>query len=316
MVQVTLEELHKRLAKENHLTWVFYRCKKRTDAEDKKCGGFLRRRNVAWTAFWSGRPAQDYDRIAHWNDKSQILYVGKRSELEPICVPQGENRPRWKIPLADVEVFDVIPKSEKPVSLGKVIPGVEIVNPQSYWSKSARAKFKQKSAVKKNSTTAPDLTLPQLKLFAASVKQLGLDEIASNELRKMVWCRTSAHHKFRKGLEHRWCEKCALTGLKNKAFLVASHIKPWADCRGSRDQADVHNGLLLSVPIDKLFDRGFLSFGNSGEVLLHKKGNRYMTDDDLLMFGLKRSKLPKVLGLGKESYPFLKYHRDKIFNRK
>ena len=68
MAKVTLNQIKARLAKEKHLVWVFYRCKNRTDAEDKKEGLFVIDGEIAWTGDWK-RPGIEYDRIAHWNDE-------------------------------------------------------------------------------------------------------------------------------------------------------------------------------------------------------------------------------------------------------
>jgi putative restriction endonuclease len=71
--------------------------------------------------------------------------------------------------------------------------------------------------------------------------------------------------KFRTNL----CEiekKCRLTGVHNKDFLIASHIKPW---RYSTDleKIDGNNGFLLSPHIDKLFDGGYISFTDEGNII-------------------------------------------------
>jgi putative restriction endonuclease len=61
--------------------------------------------------------------------------------------------------------------------------------------------------------------------------------------------------------------KCRVTGVTNKRHLRASHIKPW---RMSTDfeKLDGNNGLLLSPHIDHLFDQGFISFKDNGELIV------------------------------------------------
>lgn len=67
---------------------------------------------------------------------------------------------------------------------------------------------------------------------------------------------------FRQNVIKTWQqgEKCALTGLDIPAVLIASHIRPWRNCRGKEDRLDGCNGLLLSATIDKLFDKHLISF--------------------------------------------------------
>ncbi|WP_408734460.1 HNH endonuclease [Paraburkholderia bannensis] len=45
-------------------------------------------------------------------------------------------------------------------------------------------------------------------------------------------------------------------------LLVASHIKPWSRCESAEEGLDAANGLLLVPTLDKLFDRGFIAFGD------------------------------------------------------
>jgi HNH endonuclease len=52
-------------------------------------------------------------------------------------------------------------------------------------------------------------------------------------------------------------------------LLKASHIKPWRSCITSAERLDGHNGLPLLCPnVDHLFDRGYISFGDHGSVLV------------------------------------------------
>jgi hypothetical protein len=79
---------------------------------------------------------------------------------------------------------------------------------------------------------------------------------------------------------------CRITFVDNAAHLIGSHIKPW---RESTNEERLHgaNGLLLTPTADHLFDRGFISFEDNGEVLISpvvdlggKKDIRLMALDD------------------------------------
>lgn len=65
---------------------------------------------------------------------------------------------------------------------------------------------------------------------------------------------------------------CRITGVSNIRHLRASHIKPWS-VSSDVEKLDGSNGLLLSPHVDHLFDRGFISFSNSGEILVSKELN-------------------------------------------
>jgi putative restriction endonuclease len=61
--------------------------------------------------------------------------------------------------------------------------------------------------------------------------------------------------------------RCLVTGVNNPVHLVGSHCKPWRDS-SNEERLDGENGLLLTPTIDHLFDRGFIGFENSGELIV------------------------------------------------
>jgi putative restriction endonuclease len=65
----------------------------------------------------------------------------------------------------------------------------------------------------------------------------------------------------------RFERECRITHVGNPTHLIASHIKPWRESSDEERLAS-GNGLLLTPSIDHLFDRGFISFGDGGEVLV------------------------------------------------
>jgi hypothetical protein len=65
---------------------------------------------------------------------------------------------------------------------------------------------------------------------------------------------------------------CRITGVTNIKHLRASHIKPWSESN-NEEKLDGYNGLLLSPHVDHLFDRGFISFRDSGEIIVSKELN-------------------------------------------
>ena len=63
---------------------------------------------------------------------------------------------------------------------------------------------------------------------------------------------------------------CRITGVTDPRFLIASHIKPWRLCT-DQEKLDGCNGLLLSPHVDSLFDNGFISFTDEGQVFLREQ---------------------------------------------
>jgi hypothetical protein len=101
---------------------------------------------------------------------------------------------------------------------------------------------------------------------------------------------------------------CRVTGLLDRRHLRASHIKPWCKSNDA-DKLDGYNGLLLSPHLDHLFGRGYISFSDSGELLV----SRYLNPAVLEKWGLQ---LPRQVGAFRpEQCRHLEYHRREVFER-
>jgi len=95
---------------------------------------------------------------------------------------------------------------------------------------------------------------------------------------------------------------CRVTGVSNISFLTASHIKPW--CKSSNEEKiDGNNGLLLSPHVDKLFDRGYISFSDNGDILIK--------DDALVVFTKWGLEGKNVGPFNQKQCVYLAYHREK-----
>lgn len=69
-------------------------------------------------------------------------------------------------------------------------------------------------------------------------------------------------------------QSCRLTGITNPSLLIASHIKPWRACQSAQERLDGMNGLLLTPDADLLFDRGFISFKDNGDIIVSSRVDR------------------------------------------
>jgi hypothetical protein len=95
--------------------------------------------------------------------------------------------------------------------------------------------------------------------------------------------------KFRSNVET--IEKhCRLTKITNPSLLIASHIKPWRSCETAKERLDGMNGLLLTPDADLLFDRGFITFQDDGEVRVSPR----FDGEDLRRLGLGDLALPRL----------------------
>jgi hypothetical protein len=101
---------------------------------------------------------------------------------------------------------------------------------------------------------------------------------------------------------------CRLTGLIDRRHLRASHVKPWCVCN-DREKLDPANGLLLSPHIEHLFDRGYVSFTDDGDLLVSKSLNPVVLSAWALTSPFKK----KPFSAGQRVY--LDYHRTCVFDR-
>jgi hypothetical protein len=115
-------------------------------------------------------------------------------------------------------------------------------------------------------------------------------------------------------------KSCRLTGITNPSLLIASHIMPWRSCEYAEQRLDGANGLLLTPDADLLFDRGFISFEDGGEVRVSPRFDQ----NDLRRLGLGEHAW-KQLGFSEAPMPwlaqsfsdgqraYLNYHRAQVY---
>ena len=101
--------------------------------------------------------------------------------------------------------------------------------------------------------------------------------------------------------------KCRITGVENPVHLIASHFKPWRDS-SNEERLDGENGLLLTPSIDHLFDRGFISFENSGELIISPVAHR----PSLQCMGIETEQLINVGSFSSGQKLFLDFHRNQV----
>lgn len=116
---------------------------------------------------------------------------------------------------------------------------------------------------------------------------------------------------FRDLLLERFDGACCMTGLINRRLLIASHIVPWSKSTPTQ-KLDPENGLLLSVSMDALFDKGLISFSNSGSILIsndldtHATGILGLRSDFALPPELLTDKRKSNLAIHRELHGFVR----------
>ena len=117
--------------------------------------------------------------------------------------------------------------------------------------------------------------------------------------------------KYREAvIEH--MPQCPFSKITDERLLIASHIKPYSICmkENREDQAlDYLNGLALSPTYDRLFDQGYITFSNSGELICGTLLSPY-TWEKLNINPTAKNKM-RIFPENREEY--LYYHRKFVF---
>lgn len=112
--------------------------------------------------------------------------------------------------------------------------------------------------------------------------------------------------KYRQEMLRIWGRRCAVSGCSIEAVLIASHAVAWSDNKDPDVCLDPYNGLLLAASIDRLFDRGLISFDAEGRMLRKPK----VTNAELRRLGLPPE--ARLRSLPPKSRAYLAEHRKRF----
>jgi len=103
-------------------------------------------------------------------------------------------------------------------------------------------------------------------------------------------------------------KKCRFSGVTDSTYLIASHIKPWKNSN-NQERLDGNNGLLLAPNFDKLFDKGFISIEDNGNLIFSED----LSDEVFDLWELNKYKNLGEFNIEQKKY--LKYHRRYVFEK-
>jgi len=102
-------------------------------------------------------------------------------------------------------------------------------------------------------------------------------------------------------------KRCRVTQVSNTEFLIASHIKPWR-ASTNEERLDGANGLMLTPSVDRLFDRGYISFQDDGSLIVSPRADRIALEG----MGIVESKVHPV-PFTEAQKKYLEFHRKEVF---
>ena len=170
---------------------------------------------------------------------------------------------------------------------------------QEFVEKDRRGNGMYSAAIKSYRSFLSDVTQVEVQ---QDIDNIILDENIPATQKAMMVNTRIGQGRFREDLISYW-QGCAITKYQNKSFLIASHIKPWSKS-DNLERLDPFNGLLLLANIDKAFDLGYVSFNETGRILISEHLEDYET--------LGLSKDMNVL-LTSKHQDYLAFHRESRF---
>jgi hypothetical protein len=245
---------------------------------------------VAEFAFTAPKPTEFGTTGAYWHDEGWLLPVFW-TELDPPIRPKA---------MIDV-LGSLLPKKYSPIR-----PLSGDGNQGVYLAEVAKSVFD--AIVAASAVNYPLLARGGANSLSFQAVKEMLDDRAEQQIRTDAGLDTTTKEaiiqarrgqgRFRANVE-RVEAACRLTQITNPSLLIASHIKPWRSCETAEERLDGMNGLLLTPDADLLFDRGFITFHDDGEVRISPR----FDNEDLRRLGLGKIAMPR-LGFSETQRPW------------
>lgn len=109
---------------------------------------------------------------------------------------------------------------------------------------------------------------------------------------------------LRKELIAKKCE-CKICKMADEKFLIASHIKPWSESN-DYERLDSNNAFLMCPNHDSLFDKGYITFDESGKIMISKR----ISDDNKILLNIHDD---MKIEIEEENKKYLEWHRNNLF---
>jgi hypothetical protein len=275
---------------------------------DGKIGNMGR---VTEFAFTAPKPEEFGETGAYWNKEGWLLPVF----WTPLAVPV---RPKDIIG----RLGPLLPKSHSPIrpETGNGNQGVYLAAiPEPVFDMVTAGVAYSETALYRGGANSLTFQVVSERLDDIVERRIAVDLELGDTVRTSVIQARRGQGRFRANVEA--VERtCRLTGITNPTLLIASHIKPWRLCDTAQERLDGMNGLLLTPDADLLFDRGFISFENDGEVLVSPRMDRL----DLQRLGFEAlawerlgfaeaAPARRTGGLAEGQRGYMGYHREQVF---
>ncbi|CAI0892600.1 Uncharacterised protein [Serratia fonticola] len=255
--------------------------------------------NASWEAV-KGVKAGD---VIFCNKDREIVYVATAmADAEPAPRPLSRSFDKWEREGTRVDVELTV--FEHPIDVSQFSE----IFMSSYNESSRPSVFAENgSCTQTYMCEIPEVAAKMIASFISENvsidfnKETAMVKEATGSTKETIIQARVGHGPYRDKLFKKWGGKCAVTGIALESMLTASHIVSWS-ISNDKEKVDPYNGLPLIPNLDRLFDRGMISFDDNGH-LLHKKEFAGLLRD------LKIPLDSKIDGLFGENKKYLKRHR-------
>jgi len=165
----------------------------------------------------------------------------------------------------------------------------------------------------------PSKIMPEIAMALETLDKVAADDQVAVELDNYrgenisaVIQRRKSQNLFRKAVLSAYDYQRCITGIADTRFLVASHIKPWAEDEHNR--LNPRNGLCLSTFYDRAFDIGLITLTDDYKMMVSSELERQQSNSHLRETFLERTgttiELPDKFSPSPE---FIRWHRECLF---
>ncbi|OCS89192.1 HNH endonuclease [Caryophanon latum] len=186
---------------------------------------------------------------------------------------------------------------------------------RSYWDDIKKLLPAQFSPFQKNGHDNAGFLYPCSEQFSSFLlKQLAIlnpsDTTSKKLLESEVQIQSTArigHQTYKNELLKLWNNECAICKINIPDLLIASHAKPWRDCNDD-ERVDPYNGLLLCAHHDALFDKGFISFDENGNIILCRE----LSNSSPVVYAID---IQMTINIHEKNIPYLIWHRSHVLRK-
>lgn len=119
---------------------------------------------------------------------------------------------------------------------------------------------------------------------------------------------------FRQSVISAYDYACCITGIDDQRLLIASHIKPWAQCETGEERTSAENGLCLNSLHDRAFDKGLITLDENLCVMYSPSLRDALSRQVYAEYFEKYEGIPiRLPARARPAQQYLEYHHDFVF---